>query len=154
MFLLPVKWQVDNKNFVAVPPPSLRLQLEMSKVVPVPPGPGPGPGPELFFLPGPGPGPGPKFFLTRTSTKIFFWTEAVTKIFLTGALTQKFVSDGTRTKTLNFFSPGPRPGPKLFFHRNRDQIFFLTGTKNDWSRSCLLLLDRICSKCIFNRCLL
>jgi len=34
--------------------------------------------------------------------------------------------------------PGPRP--KLFFRRDRDEIFFLTGTgiKNDWSRSYLL----------------
>jgi hypothetical protein len=45
----------------------------------------------------------------------------------------KFVSEGTGTKTLNFFSPGPGPRPKFFSRRDRDEIFFLTGTgtKND-----------------------
>jgi hypothetical protein len=52
----------------------------------------------------------------------------------------KFVSDGTGTKTLNFFSPGPRPGsgPEFFFAGIGTKIFFLTGTKNHWSRSCLV----------------
>jgi hypothetical protein len=54
-----------------------------------------------------------------------------TKMFLTGTLTQ------------NLFLKGP--GPKTVFRRdrNRYEIFFLTGTgtKNDWSRSCLLYSD-------------
>jgi hypothetical protein len=80
------------------------------------------------------------FFLDRDRNKnIFDWNPHL-----------KFVSDGTGTKTLNFFSSGPRPGPEFFSpapgptffsrrDRDRDQIFFLTGTgtKNDWSRSCL-----------------
>ncbi len=70
------------------------------------------------------------FFLDRDRNQnIFDWSPH-----------PKFVSDGTGTKTLNFFSPGPRPGPKFFFdrdrdrdqnfffHRDRDQNFFFTGT--------------------------
>jgi hypothetical protein len=86
------------------------LVLEISKVVPVPAE------------------PEPKFFLNRTRTKMFFWTETVTKIFLTGTLTQ------------NLFLKEPGPKPNTFFRRDRDEIFFLTGTKNDWSRSCLVSL--------------
>jgi hypothetical protein len=39
----------------------------------------------------------------------------------------------------NLFLKGPGPEPKFFSRRDRDEIFFLTatGTKNDWSRSCL-----------------
>jgi hypothetical protein len=86
------------------------------------------------------------FFLDRDRNQnIFDWSPH-----------PKFVSDGTGTKILNFFSPGPRPGPKFFFdrdqnlfspgpgpefffHRDRGQNFFLagTGTKNDCSRSFL-----------------
>ncbi len=59
-------------------------------------------------------GPGPD-----PGTEFLFLTG--TKIFLTG----------TRTK--------------IFFRRDRDEIFFLTGTgtKNDWSRSCLSVIDSI-----------
>jgi hypothetical protein len=41
----------------------------------------------------------------------------------------QFVSDGTGTKTLNFFSPGPRPGPKFFFTGTGTgtRIFFSPG---------------------------
>jgi hypothetical protein len=40
---------------------------------------------------------------------------------------------------------GTGPGPKVFFYRDRDEIFFLTGTgtKNDWSRSCLVTYPEI-----------
>ncbi len=63
--------------------------------------------------------------------------------------------DRDRTDTGTETGTGPRPGPKFFLtrtstkilseqgrdqnfsHRDRDEIFFLTGTKNGWSRSCL-----------------
>ncbi len=138
----------------------------MSKVIQVPAG--PGPGPKLFFdrdrdrdqnyffyrdrdqdrdqnffsLE-----PAPKFFLNRTRTKMFFLDRDRNKNIFDWNPHLKFVSDGTGTKTLNFFSPGPRPGPKFFCHRDRDldQNFFLagTGTKNDWSRSCLVDSDYV-----------
>jgi hypothetical protein len=52
----------------------------------------------------------------------------------------------TRTGTKFSFSPEPGPGRNFFSHRDRDRDeinFFLaeTGTKNDWSRSCLGIGD-------------
>ncbi len=94
----------------------------MGKVIPVPvlpgPEPGPEPGPNFFFWPG----PGPKFFVTRTSTKIF----------------------SEQDRHQNLFLKRPGPTPETFSRRDQDQNFFLagtgtgTGTKNDWSRSCLI----------------
>jgi hypothetical protein len=115
---------------------------------------GPGPRTKFFFWPGSGPGPNffslgpaPKFFLNGTRTKMFFLDRDRNKNIFDWNPHLKFVSDGTGTKTLNFFSPGPRPGPKFFCHRDRDldQNFFLagTGTKNDWSRSCLVDSDYV-----------
>jgi hypothetical protein len=63
----------------------------------------------------------------------------------------------------NLFLKGPRPRPKTFFRRvrdqnfffrrdrDRDEIFFLTGTKNDWSRSCLRKPDHVNQSWIFNK---
>jgi hypothetical protein len=71
--------------------------LEMSKVVPV---------------------PGPNFCLT--GAKIFSEQDQDQNVFLDRDRNQnifdwnphpKFVSEGTGTKTLNFFSPGPGPRP-------------------------------------------
>jgi hypothetical protein len=85
------------------------------------------------------PGPGPKFFLTRTSTKIFSEQDRDQNVFLERNREQN-VFDWDRQQ--NLFLKGPGPGPKFFSRRNRDRdgIFFLTGigTKNDWSRSCLI----------------
>ncbi len=80
----------------------------MSKVVP-------GLGPKLFFLSGPEPGPGPKFFLTRTSTKIFSEQDQDKNVFL------------DRDRNRNIFDCSPHP----------KFVSDGTGTKNDWSRSCL-----------------
>jgi hypothetical protein len=73
-----------------------------------------GPGTRISFLPG----PGTKCFWTGPGPKCFFWTGTVTKIFLTGT------------------------GTKICFWRDQNRDLKLlsagTGTKNDWSRSCLL----------------
>ncbi len=81
----------------------------MSKVVPVP-------RPSFFFWPGPGPkiffyrdqnffslGPAPKFFLNRTRTKMFFLDRDRNQNIFDWNRQPKFVSEGTGTKTLNFF---------------------------------------------------
>ncbi len=57
------------------------------------------------------------FFLDRDRNQyIFDWSPD-----------PKFVSDGTGTKTLNFFSPGPGPGPEFFLPGPGPEFFF-TGT--------------------------
>ncbi len=76
--------------------------------------------PKLLFRDGQsGPGTGTKFLFGRDQDRNFFDWDRHQKFFLKG--------------------PGPRP--KTFSRRDRDQNFFVagTGTKNDWSRSCLLL---------------
>jgi hypothetical protein len=93
---------------------------------------------------GPG-GTGTKLsFLTGTATKMFFLTRSSTQIF----------SEQGRDQNV-FFGPGPwskgfrlGTGTEICFWRDRDEIFFLTGTgiKNDWSRSCLLLAQKLIRK--------
>jgi hypothetical protein len=50
---------------------------------------------------------------------------------------------GTGTVTKIFLT---ETGTNIF-RRDRDEIFFLTGTKNDWSRSCLSELHIIDNTC-------
>jgi hypothetical protein len=72
-------------------------------------------------------GPGSKFFLTRTSTKIFSEQDRDQNIFDWDRHQNLFLKGpGPRPKTFscrdrdqNFFSPGP--GPIFFSHRDRDR---------------------------------
>jgi len=86
------------------------MDLEMCKVVPVPPG--PRLGPNFFWL-----GLAPKFFLNRTSIKMFFLDlDRDQNIF-----------DWDRHQ--NLFLKGPRPKTFFRWDRDRDQNFFLAGTR-------------------------
>ncbi len=86
-------------------------------------------------------GPGPKFFLTRTSTKIFseqnrdqsvfFWTGTMTKIFF----------DWDRHQ--NLFLKGPRP--KTFSRRDRDQKWLVPLMSSKSSFNTHPLISRNCS---------
>ncbi len=77
--------------------------------------------------------PGPNFFLTGTGTKMFFLDRD----------RDQNIFDWDRDQ--NLFLKGPGPRPKTFSRRDRNRNFFLTGTgtKNDWSRSCLVLFQKL-----------
>jgi hypothetical protein len=52
-----------------------------------------------------------KFFLNKTETKMFFFRPGPWPKYFWLGPARKFASEGTRTGTKNFFSPGP--GPKM-----------------------------------------
>jgi hypothetical protein len=87
-----------------------------------------------------GPGTSTKIFSEQDRDQnVFFWAGTVTKIFLTETGTKMcFWKD--RDRDLKLFPAGTGTETKIFFSPGPGRIFFLTGTKNDWSRSCLSLL--------------
>ncbi len=112
---------------------------------------GPGPAGTKFYL---WPGSGAKrFFSPGSGPNVFPHRDRDQKVFLPGTGTKIFVSSGPGAKL--FFSPGPKgfssPGAKLFSHRDQKvflpgtgiKSFFSPGIKNDWSRSCLVVLSHM-----------